>query len=98
MAGDVKENVTFRLETRHKEALAKLAADRNKPVGQILREAVETYLERQERAAWEEEARRASLALAREAQDPGSAEAEHLRMLESALEEFAEEWVWEEEG
>jgi hypothetical protein len=42
------------------------------------------------------DARRASLVLAEEAQDVGSAEAEHLRMLEVHREEFAREWLWEE--
>lgn len=66
-------------------------------MGELIRDAVQLYLEQQERVAWETEARRASLELAREARDPESAEAEHLRMLGANLNEFASEWLWEEE-
>jgi predicted DNA-binding protein len=97
MGEDVKENVSFRLAREHKEALARLAAERDQAVGVLIREAVEAYLVQQERIAWEAEARRTSLALAREAEDPDSAEAEQLRMLEANLEEFAREWCWEEQ-
>jgi hypothetical protein len=58
---------------------------------------VEAYLAEQKRAAWEAEARRASLLVAREARSSESAEAEHLRMLEANIEEFAREWLWEDE-
>jgi predicted transcriptional regulator len=94
----VKENVSFRLGKAHKRALTQLAAERDQAVGELIREAVEAYLAQQERAAWEVGARRASLALAREAEDSTSAEAEQLRMLEANLEDFAREWRWEEEA
>lgn len=48
--------------------------------------------------AWEAEARRASLALAEEAKDPASNEASMLEALDANLDEFAEEWIWEEES
>lgn len=50
MAIDTKKKVTFRLPAAQKRALARLAAEENKPVGAILREAVEAHIARQERA------------------------------------------------
>ncbi|MGH7577917.1 MAG: ribbon-helix-helix protein, CopG family [Longimicrobiales bacterium] len=97
MADDVKENVNFRLAKQDKRTLTELAAAQDKAVSELIREVIEAYIAQQERAAWEEEARRASRALAREASDPRSAESEHLRMLEANLNEFAKEWVWEDE-
>lgn len=95
MVGDVKEPVNFRLGRKEKQALAAIAAEQDKALGELIREVVEAYLQQVRRGAWEAEARRASLALAQEAKDPASAEAENLRMLEANLEEFAKEWVWE---
>ncbi|MEQ1858137.1 MAG: hypothetical protein ABL963_16910 [Longimicrobiales bacterium] len=50
----------------------------------------------QARAAWEAEARRTASALAAAAQDPASDEAAMQRVLSAGLEEFADEWVWDE--
>lgn len=98
MADDVKENVNFRLGKQQKRTLSELAAAQDKAVSELIREVIEAYIAKQERAAWEDEARRVSVALAREAQDPSNAESEHLRMLEANLAEFAKEWVWEDEA
>jgi hypothetical protein len=97
-ADDVRETVNFRLGRRHKRALARLAAEKDKALGELIRDVVEAYVGEEERRAWEAEARRASLALAAEAKDQVSAEAELLRTLEANLEEFASEWIWEEES
>ncbi len=97
MSDEAKENVNFRLAKGQKEALARAAAEQDKAVSQVIREAVESYLQERERRAWEVEARRAASALAREAEDSTSAEAEHLRALEATMEDFAEEWIWREE-
>jgi hypothetical protein len=96
MPDEVKENVNFRLGRAEKQALVRLAAERDTAISELIRKAVELYLAQHERAAWEAEAHRASLALAREAEEPDSPEAEHLRMLDANLEEFAREWRWEE--
>jgi hypothetical protein len=88
--------VNFRLERTQKEALSKLAAENDQPLSELIREMVEGFLAREERRTWEAEARRASLVLAEEARDPGSAESETLRLLEANLEEFADEWIWDE--
>lgn len=93
----MKETVNFRLAGPQKEALARIAAERNQAVSELVREVVQDYLSREERRAWEAEARRASLALAEEARDPESAESETLRILEANLEDFANEWIWDED-
>ena len=92
----VKETVNFRIARAQKEALTRIADDRDQPLSELVREVVQEYLAREERRDWEAEARRASLALAAEAEDPRSAESEALRTLEANLEEFADEWIWEE--
>jgi predicted DNA-binding protein len=97
MSEDTKEPVNFRLGRRYKRALAKLAAAQDKAVGELIREVVEAYVAEEERRAWEDEARRAASALAREAAQPSSSEAEMLRSLDENLDEFAREWVWEDE-
>jgi hypothetical protein len=97
MSEDPKEPINFRLSRRHKRALSALAAAQEKAVGELLREVVEAYVAAEERRAWENEARRAAAALAKEAQEPSSPEARTLETLEENLEEFAREWIWEDE-
>lgn len=94
----MKDTVNFRLPGEQKQALAKLAAERDKPLSELVREVVERYLAEEERSAWEAEARRASLALAEEAKDPSSDEARTLKALDANLDEFADEWIWDEES
>lgn len=94
---DAKEPVNFRLPREYKDALQKLAEERGEPLSQLVREAVEGYVDEQRRAAWEAEARRSAAELGAAAGDPSSDEAEMLRLLDENLEAFAEEWVWTEE-
>jgi hypothetical protein len=94
----VNETINFRLPGKQKEALYRLAAERDQPLSELVREVVETYLAGEERRAWEAEARRASLVLAEEAKNPESDEARMLKVLEANLDEFADEWVWDEES
>jgi predicted DNA-binding protein len=98
MSDDPKQPLNFRLGRTYKEALDRLAEQQDKPVGQLVREVVEDYVAGQARAAWEAEARRTAVQLGEAARDPSSDEAAMLRCLEANLEEFAEEWVWEEDG
>jgi predicted DNA-binding protein len=98
MQDDPKQPLNFRLGLSCKEALERLAEEQDKPVSQLVREVVETYVADQARAAWEAEARRQAAALAEAARDPGSEEADMLRFLDASLEEFAKTWVWEEGG
>lgn len=97
MSQDPKQPLNFRLGRSYKEALDRLASDQDKPVSQLVREVVEDYVTGQTLAAWEAEARRTAAALAEAARDRGSDEATMLRGLDASLEEFAEEWIWEEE-
>lgn len=96
--GDAKEPVNFRLGREYKDALRRLAEQRGQSMGQLVREAVEGYVNEQRRAAWEAEARRAAAEIEAAAGDPSSDEAEMLRILDENLEAFAEEWVWTEES
>jgi hypothetical protein len=86
------ETLTFRLEPRLKAALARIARDEHKPVGELLRELVRERVSRRQRRAFESEAHRQSLAAAALAQDPASDEAAVMRELEADLAEFANEW------
>jgi len=95
---DVKEPINVRLEQHYKRALEELARGRNRTVSSVVREVLQDYVDAEHRRAWEAEARRSARALAEEAEDPDSPESETLRTLEANLEEFAREWVWEEEG
>lgn len=97
MPRDVKETVNFRLGRKHKQALARIAGEKDKAVGELIREVIESYVAEEERRVWEAEARRAAMALAEEAEDPSSAEAEVLGVLDANLDEFAEEWIWEDD-
>ncbi|MEX2528569.1 MAG: ribbon-helix-helix protein, CopG family [Gemmatimonadota bacterium] len=97
MTDDVKEPINVRLGQDYKRALEELARDRNRTVSSVVREVLQDFVDAERRRAWEAEARRSARVLAEEAEDPDSPEAETLRTLEANLEEFAQEWVWEEE-
>jgi predicted DNA-binding protein len=97
MPDDPKEPVNFRLGRSYKEALDRLAAEQARPAAQLVREAVERYVREQARAAWEAEARRQAAEIAEAVQRPGSDEAEMARFLDANLEDFAKEWVWDED-
>jgi len=96
MADDPKEPLNFRLGRSYKEALERLAGEQDKPVSQLVREVVETYVTDEARRAWEAEARRTAAQLAAAARNPDSDEAVVLRSLDANLEEFASEWVWDD--
>jgi hypothetical protein len=96
MRDDPKHPLNFRLGRNYKEALDRLAHQKGRPVSQLVREVVEDYVAAEARAAWEAEARRTAATLAEAARDPSSDEATMLRSLDEGLEEFAQEWVWEE--
>lgn len=98
MDEDPKVTMNFRLGRDMKRSLAALAQKDRKPVGQLVREAVEGYVVDRKRAAWEEEAQRSALEIRRASEVAGSDEAESLRGLDGALAEYAKEWVWDEDG
>ena len=86
------ETLTFRIEPKLKSALARIAREEHRPVGDLLRDLVRARVERRRRRAFETEARRESLELAAAARDPNSDEAAMLRWLDAAFDELASEW------
>lgn len=86
------ETVTFRIDSALKAALAEVADEEAKPLGELMRELVRARVEQRRRREFEAEARRQSLAAAAAARDPSSDEAQVLRELEADLAEFSDEW------
>ncbi len=86
------ETLTFRIEPALKAALARIAGEERKPIGELLRELVRERVERKRRRAFEAEARRQSRDAAAAAGRPGSDEAAVMRELDADLAEFADEW------
>ena len=84
--------LTFRIEPALKAALARIAEQEAKPVGEVLRELVRARVERRRRRAFEAEARRQSLEAAAAARNPNSDEAAMLRWLDASLADLADEW------
>lgn len=86
------ETLTFRVEPALKQALAKIADEEHKPIGQLLRELVRERIERRRRHAFEAEARRQAREAAIVASTPNSDEAALLRWLDVGLGTLADEW------
>jgi len=86
-----QEIVTFRIAPGLKAALAKIAAQERKPIGELLREMIRERVDLKRRREFEAEARRQSLLLAKAARDPNSDEAAILRELDANFDEFARE-------
>ncbi len=81
--------ITFRLDPELKHALAGLARDEERPMGEVLRDLVRERLERDRRRAFEAEARRQCLA----ANAAGGDAAEAFHELEGELDALAPEWT-----
>jgi hypothetical protein len=86
------ETITFRIDPVLKIAIAKIAAEESKPIGELLRELVRERVEQKTRREFAAEARRQSLEAAAAAADACSDEAAALRELEADLEGFSDEW------
>lgn len=76
------DSFNFRVDPELKAAFAAATAEENKPAGQVLRDFMRGYVERQRNRAAAAEARRHSRLLAEHAADPGSDEAAVMRWLE----------------
>ncbi|HVH74127.1 MAG TPA: hypothetical protein VM755_04355 [Stellaceae bacterium] len=83
--------VTFRVDRRLKAAIAEIAEEESKPLGELLRELVQDRVEARRRREFEVEARRQSLLLAEAARDPNSDEAAIMRELDANFDELAGE-------
>jgi predicted DNA-binding protein len=84
--------LTVRIPPALKAALAEIALQEEKPVGELLRELIRQRVEERERHEFEAEARRQCLEANAAAQDPNSDEAAVIRELEADLPEFSKEW------
>jgi hypothetical protein len=92
------EIVTFRLPPTLKAAVAEIAAEEAKPVGELLRELIRERIKQKERQEFEAEARRQSLLIAEAAKNPNSDEAQVMRELDANFDEFARELAVQEEA
>lgn len=86
------EIVTFRIPPTLKAAIAEIAVEEAKPVGELLRELVRERVKQKERQEFEAEARRQCEIINAAARDPNSDEAAVMRELEADLEDFVKEW------
>jgi hypothetical protein len=83
----------MRIDPKLKEAFTRATAAEDKPAAQVVRTFMRAYVRQRERRAFEAEARRQSLLIARRAQDPDSDEAQVMREIEADL---ADEHFWAE--
>jgi hypothetical protein len=84
--------ITFRLPPALKAAFAEIAKPEAKPVGELLRELIRGRVAQKERRAFEAEARRQSMIIAKAAEDPNSDEAAVMRELDALFDESVREW------
>jgi hypothetical protein len=78
------DTVTFRLDPGLKAKLTRLAEQDHKSLGEFLRELAGERVERERRRVFEAEARRQSLLIGAQADDPNSDEAEVMRWISGA--------------
>ena len=78
------DTVTFRLDPGLKAKLTRLAEQDHKSLGEFLRELAGERAERERRRVFEAEARRQSLLVVAQADDPNSDEAEVMRWIDAA--------------
>jgi predicted DNA-binding protein len=84
--------ITLRIPPALKAALAEIATQEEKPVGELLRELIRQRVEEKEQREFEIEARRQCLEANAAAQDANSDEAAVMRELEVDMEDFSKEW------
>jgi predicted DNA-binding protein len=84
--------LTVRIPPSLKAALAEIARQEAKTVGELLRELIRDKVRDAERRAFEAEARRQCLVIVEAARDPNSDEAQVMREIEAELEELGDEW------
>ncbi|MGA9422174.1 MAG: hypothetical protein WBW61_07405 [Rhodanobacteraceae bacterium] len=84
------DSLTFRLDPALKAALAKTALAEHRPVGDIVRDLVQTSFESRRREEFAATAKRQSQQAAAEAADPNSDEAKVMRWIADVTE--SEDW------
>lgn len=89
------ENFNFRIDPALKAAFTAATSAEERPAAEVLRDFMRAYVARQERHAFEAEARRQSLEVAALARDPTSDEAQVLHELDALFEadDFRDEWT-----
>lgn len=88
--------VTFRIAPGLKAEFSEIAEREDKPVGELLRELVRDHVKQVRRREWEADIRRQCLEAAEAARDPNSDEAQVMRELDASLEDFPNEWKYDE--
>ncbi|MFA1623246.1 CopG family ribbon-helix-helix protein [Rhizobium mongolense] len=88
------DTFNFRIDPALKAAFTQAAESEDRPAAQLLRDFMRAYVERQKRKAFEGEARRQSLAVAKRARNPESDEAKSLKELDTLFneEQLRDEW------
>ncbi|MFI4947407.1 MAG: ribbon-helix-helix protein, CopG family [Alphaproteobacteria bacterium] len=81
--------ITVRIPAALKTALAEIAREEAKPVGELLRDLIRERVRQKERREFEAEARRECLVLNAAARDPNSDEAAVMRELDANFDELA---------
>ena len=84
--------ITFRVDADMKHALANMAREQDKPVGELLRELVRERVRAEKRRAFAAEARRQCEILNQAAKEPESDDAQVMREIEAGLADFDDEW------
>jgi Ribbon-helix-helix protein, copG family len=92
------EIITFRIPSALKTALSEIAAEEEKPIGEVLRDLIRQKVKEKERQLFEAEARRQSLLLAEAAKDSNGDEAQIMRELDANFDEFARELAAQEDA
>lgn len=90
-ANPKESSFNFRVDTELKQAFAAAASAEHKPSGQLLRDFMRAYVERQRMHAVTAEARRQSRLIAKRAADPAGDEAEVMRWIDDVTD--AESWT-----
>jgi hypothetical protein len=86
------EIITFRIPSALKTALSEIAAEEEKPIGELLRDLIRHKVKEKERREFEAEARRQSLLIAEAAKDPDSDEVRVMQELEAHFADVMREW------
>ena len=88
------DTFTFRIDSGLKAAFVKLAAQFDKPAAEILRDFIRELVETRRRTDFAREAHRQSKIVAAAASETGSDEADVLRQLDQAFDEYSRRRDW----
>lgn len=89
------DTFTFRIEPELKAAFADLAEKQNRHAGEILRDFIRELVKTKRKVDFVREARRQSKIIAAATLDSGGDEAQIMRELDSAFDEFSTSTDWQ---